>query len=147
MADEQQHRALVERYVDASNRGAPDEMAALFAEDASNHQRPIGREGFRAVFHALHAIFPDWHYEIERIVADGESVSLLARLTATHLGTSEMPVFNGLLTGVPPTGKRIDVLHVHLYRVVDGLIVEHRAVREDLGMLQQLGLMPAMGRP
>lgn len=68
-----------------------------------------------------------------------------ATITGTHLGTPALPVLGGLLVGVPPTGKRIAVQSIHFYRVVGGTIVEHRATRDDLGIMQQLGLLAPTG--
>ena len=58
-------------------------------------------------------------------------------LSGTHLGLFVHP---GLGT-FPPTGKRFVVKQMHLDRLHNGLLVEHWAVRDDLGMLQQLGLV------
>jgi predicted ester cyclase len=48
--------------------------------------------------------------------------------------------------GVPPTGKAFKVQHIHWYTLKDGLIIEHRANRDDIGMMQELGLLPAVKR-
>lgn len=58
-----------------------------------------------------------------------------------NLGTPELPVLGGLLIGVAPTGRQFTVQSIHFYRVVGDEIVEHRAVRDDLGIMQQLGLI------
>ena len=50
----------------------------------------------------------------------------------------------GMLVGVQPTGKRFEVSHIHWYTLRDGKIVEHYANRDDLGMMQQLGLVPPL---
>jgi predicted ester cyclase len=55
----------------------------------------------------------------------------------TIAGTHEASVMP-LLDGLEPTGRRIEWEFVHLFRVQDGLIVEHSAVRDDLGLLRQL---------
>jgi predicted ester cyclase len=47
-----------------------------------------------------------------------------------------------MLVGVPPTGKRFEVSHIHWYTLRDGKIVEHYANRDDLGMMRQLELLP-----
>ena len=44
---------------------------------------------------------------------------------------------------IPPSGKHFSVRHVHLYRVTDGRITEHWAVRDDLGLLLQIGSLPS----
>jgi predicted ester cyclase len=49
----------------------------------------------------------------------------------------------GELWGIPPTGKRFSVEHVHWHRLADGKLVERWGVRDDLGMMQQLGVISA----
>ena len=56
-----------------------------------------------------------------------------ATMTGEHVGP-----FNG----IAPTGKRIRHTQVHIFRVADGQITHHRAVRDDLGLLLQLGWHP-----
>jgi predicted ester cyclase len=53
-------------------------------------------------------------------------------MTGTH---------EGELEGIAPTGGRVAAQQSHWFRVVDGKLAEHWAVRDDLGMLQQLGVM------
>jgi predicted ester cyclase len=48
---------------------------------------------------------------------------------------------------VPPTGKRYEAQHIHWFKLRDGKIVAHWANRDDLGMMQQLGLLPTSKRP
>ncbi len=50
----------------------------------------------------------------------------------------------GEFWGISPTGRRITVQHVHWWRFADGKVLEYRAVRDDLGMLQQLGVVPML---
>ena len=64
-------------------------------------------------------------------------------LIGTHLGAPALPVLAGALVGAPPTARAVRQRQMHLFRVRAGEIVEHRAVRDDLGLLEQLGLMPA----
>jgi predicted ester cyclase len=52
-----------------------------------------------------------------------------------------------MLIGVPPTGRSFEALHMHMFRVVDGLIQEHWGGRDDIGMMRQLGLIPPPGPP
>jgi predicted ester cyclase len=67
-------------------------------------------------------------------------------MTGTHLGEPTMPeIFHGMLKGVAPTGKRVQVLQYHDFLIRGGLIVEHAAVRDDLGMLLQLGVVQKPG--
>jgi predicted ester cyclase len=67
-------------------------------------------------------------------------------MTGTHRGRPTMPeIFHGMLKDVAPTGKRVQVPQYHDFRVSDGQIAEHAAVRDDLGMLLQLGVIQLPG--
>ncbi len=59
-------------------------------------------------------------------------------LHVTNAGTMQ-----GEWAGMPPTGKHATWSAVHISRIVDGRIVEHWVVQDQLGMLQQLGLVPS----
>ncbi|HZR97480.1 MAG TPA: ester cyclase [Chloroflexota bacterium] len=139
--------AVIDRMIAAGNRQDVDAWAGVYSLDATNHGHAAGRAGLRAIFEDLVRTFPDWRYELGRVVVEGDVVMAEITMTGTHLGTSQLPVLGGLLVGVPPTGRRVRVSHAHSYRIVDGYIVEHHAVRDDLGMLQQLGLVPTTTHP
>jgi predicted ester cyclase len=139
--------AVIDRMIAAGNRQDVDAWAGVYSPDATNHGFPAGREGLRAFYQDLVTAFPDWHYELGTVVVEGDVVMAELVMTGTHLGTCQLPVLGGLLVGVPPTGRRVRVHHAHSYRIVDGYIVEHHAVRDDLGLLQQLGLIPNTTHP
>jgi predicted ester cyclase len=86
--------------------------------------------------------FPDWHSEIIDMVADHDVVVTRNRVSGTHKGVAKRAVNGGMLVGVQPTGKRFEVQHIRWYKLRDGKTVEHRAVRDDIGMMRQLGLLP-----
>jgi ureidoacrylate peracid hydrolase len=90
----------------------------------------------------IYRTFPDFRLETLDIVAAGDTVVVRARCSGTHLGTGKVPVQGGIFLGVAPTGKRFEVQHMHWYRLRDGKIVEHYACRDDVGQMQQLGLLP-----
>lgn len=135
--------ALVRRlYDEGLNRRDAAAAAALYAADAKNHGRTVGRAGMRKVFEALFAAFPDFHYRIEETTAEGDRVVCKVTMTGTHLGRPTLPeVFGGMLRSVAPTGQRVTVLQFHSFRVAGGQITEHAAVRDDLGMAVQLGIV------
>lgn len=137
------NKALVRRlYDEGINRRDAAAAAAFYAMDAKNHGRTVGRDGMRKVFEALSAVFPDFQYRIEEATADEERVVCKVTMTGTHRGEPTLPeVFNGMLKGVAPTGRSVTVLQYHSFRVRNGMISEHAAVRDDLGMLLQLGLV------
>lgn len=136
-------KALIQRlYEEGINRHDAVAAAAFYAADAKNHGRVVGRAGMQAVFEALFSTFPDFNYRIEEATAEGDRVVCKVTMTGTHLGQPTMPeAFSGMLKGVPPTGKPVQVLQFHSFRIRDGQIAEHAAVRDDLGMLKQLGVI------
>jgi len=137
------NRALVLRlYDEGINRRDAAAAAAFYALDAVNHRRAVGRAGMQRVFEALFATFPDFRYRVEHAAAEGERVLCKVVMTGTHLGRPTLPeVFSGMLAGVAPTGRAVEVLQYHDFRLRSGEIAEHAAVRDDLGMLLQLGLV------
>lgn len=78
----------------------------------------------------LRTAFPDRVDVIEHVVAEGDTVGLLFRLTATHAGN---------LFGIPPTGKKVDVYEIALLRIVNGQMVEGWFMMDEAELLRQLG--------
>lgn len=137
------NKRLIERLMDEGhNRQDAAAAAAFYSDDASNHLRTVGRAGMQAVFETLYAVFPDFHYTIEENTAEDDRVVCKVTMTGTHRGQPKIPdAFSGMLNDVPPTGKAVKVLQFHSFRIRDGLIAAHAAVRDDMGMVLQLGLV------
>ena len=93
---------------------------------------PAGPEGFKLWGSALHAAYPDTHYTIDDMLAEGDKV--VSRWTA-H-GTHQ-----GVLMGIPATGKQVTVTGITIDRIVDDQVVESWSIFDALGMLQQLGVV------
>lgn len=137
------NRKLVQEYWDAVNRGDMAAAAACFAENTRNHGRAVGRVGVLAVMNDILTTFPDVRFKPSEFVAEGEWVVVRGTFSGTHRGIGRIPVNGGMLVGVRPTERHFEVQHIHMLQVRDGKIVEHFANRDDLGMMQQLGLIPA----
>jgi predicted ester cyclase len=82
----------------------------------------------------LSETFSDLRFDLHEVVAEDERVVVMATMTGTHTGTVQ---------GIRPTGKPFQQRQFHLYRMHAGQIVEHVALRDDLGLLRQLGVLPA----
>lgn len=140
MSTEANKAIVVQLYEEVWNRGNLDLVDKLVAPNAVDHepQRPLGApgspQGLKAVVTMLRRAFPDDHYMIEDLIAEGDKV--VARLT--HSGTHQ-----GAFLGLPPTGKHISTTSIHIFRFADGQLVEHWANKDDLGLMQQLGVIPA----
>ena len=136
----------IRRHHAVMNSGDVAAAAQFFAVDTRNHGVPVGRVGVLHVLTDIYATFPDWRMEIEDLAAIDDDVVVRMIVTGTHKGVGKIPVNGGLLVGVPPTQKSFKVQHIHWYTLKDNLIVEHRACRDDVGMMQELGLLPAVKR-
>ena len=78
----------------------------------------------------LWAAFPDGRFTIEHLAQDGDTVICVGTMEGTH---------EGELLGVPPSGRRVRWRQCHLVRHgADGRALEHRAIRDDLGLLAQM---------
>ncbi len=122
--------------------GRLDAALAQWADPALNHGRPAPHPVMRAILADILTTFPDLDFAVEDLVASGASVVARCRFAGTHRGTGRLPINGGLMMGVAPTGRAMTVQHMHWYVLRDGRIAEHWANRDDVGMMQQLGLMP-----
>jgi predicted ester cyclase len=83
----------------------------------------------------LRAAFPDRVDVIEQVIAEGDRVGLLFRVTATHTGN---------FFGIPATGRKVDVYEIAMLRIVNGKMVEGWFMMDETALLQQLGVkLPA----
>jgi steroid delta-isomerase-like uncharacterized protein len=138
----EQNRAVIERHHDRLNAGDIASALTDFAEDTRNHGRTVGRDGVRRVLTDIYETFPDYRLDILDIIAVSDSVVVRVKNTGTHRGMGRVPVQGGIFFGVPPIGKHYEVQHMHWYKLRDGKIVEHFASRDDVGQMQQLGMLP-----
>ena len=120
------------------NFGLLDELVTTdFVDRSAQPGMPPTREGFKSSAIALKTAFPDLHYAIEDTIENGDRI--VHRLTAT--GTMK-----GDFMGIPATGKRATWTEIHIGRVANGRLAEHWGIVDQLGMLVQLGVVPAPGR-
>jgi predicted ester cyclase len=112
----------------------------LFAPDCVNHaavpEARVGPEGVKRVVSFSRAAMPDQRWTNEMLIAEGDLVTMHGVREATWQAES----FRGVPT---PKGRRIAVELVHIFRVRDCKIVDHWAVRDDLGLMKQLGVVSA----
>jgi predicted ester cyclase len=100
-------------------------------EDIERQMR--GPAGFLATSRWLRDAFSDLSFEVGESVAEGGLVMVAAAMTGKHTGP-----FNG----IDATGRRINQEQVHIFTITGGQITRHRALRDDLGLLLQLGWQP-----
>jgi len=135
----EENKAVVRRFVHEGIVGGDlaviDELCSA---ECINHsavpEARIGTEGVKRVVGGSRAAMPDQKWTNEMVIAEGDLVVIHGVREATWQAES----FRGVAT---PKGKRIAVELVHVFRVRDGKIVEHWAVRDDLGLMKQLGVV------
>jgi predicted ester cyclase len=120
----------------------------FFADQVINQGIPIDRDTVRTIFQDILITFPDAKMTPLNIVAEGDWVVSRCMFSGTHKGIGQHPLAHeGLLVGVPPTGRRFKTQHINMSRLKDNLIVEHWVVRNDVAMARLLGLMPESALP
>ena len=123
------------------NQGKLELIDQLYAPEFVDRSPQPGmastREGFKQFVTALRTAFPDVRYAINDSIECGDK--LVHRVTAKGTMTGEF-------AGMPPTGKHATWTEIHIVRVANQHIVEHWGLTQELGMLVQLGVIPAPGR-
>jgi steroid delta-isomerase-like uncharacterized protein len=132
----ERNKGTVRRIFEVWNSGNVDAVEELYAADFIADYRPYaplrhGHDGIRGMVRRTHVAFPDYHVELEEMVAEGDKVVVRFTITGTQLGQWET---------VPPTGKRVRFEEIIIFRFVDGKVVELRGLPDNLAALRQLGV-------
>ena len=139
----EQNKALVRQMVEeVFNRGNISLADKFLAPDFVEHEQlppgvPSGREGVKQLTAMIRNTFPDFKATIEDVIAEGDKVVIRMTWTGTQKGE---------FMGVPPTGKRVSFQVFDIIRVAGGKFVEHWGQMDNMGMMQQLGAIPAPGQ-
>jgi steroid delta-isomerase-like uncharacterized protein len=136
------HRTLVQNFVkEVWNKGNFDATETYWAANYIDHNPAVpnqaaGAVGARQVFMAFKSAFPDLNFTIEEMLVEGDKI--VWRWTATGTNT-------GSMMGMPPTGKKATITGAEIYRIAGGKILERWGNFDQLGLMQQLGVIPAPG--
>ncbi len=126
-------KAVVEEMFRRQQAGDPTALD-LVAEDMVNHAAgPQGRDGLDLILRTIDEDLGPVTLEQHHLVAEGDLVAQHLTLHGVHRA-STMP----LLADAHVAGRAITWTFIHLWRVVDGMIVEHWACRDDMGLREQL---------
>jgi predicted ester cyclase len=132
-------RSFFEETWSKGNLTIVDEMASPdFKIHYTIFPNPLDREGFKSFITDVRTGFPDLQLTITDAIAEADKVAIcwLAR------GTNTGPI---KLLNLPPTRRSISYTGVEIYRLSEGKVVEGRTEEDALGLLQQLGVIPALG--
>lgn len=120
------------------SNGRFDLTESVISADYVDHDAipgaPGGIEGFNYGVATYREAFPDLTIMVDDMLAEDDKVVTHWTATGTHLGE---------LMGIPATGKSVRVSGIAIDRCTDGKVVEHWDVFDQMGMLQQLGVVPA----
>ena len=133
------NKAVVRRLLEQSTGPQADSVIEeLVAPNFRTHEgddaQEVGVEGFKQLAASFRTAFADGKFVIEDMVAEGDKVVTWAYFIGTHTGPLE---------GMPPTGQRVKVKDVDLFRLEGGKVVETWTHFDQLGMMQQLGMAGA----
>jgi predicted ester cyclase len=112
-------------------------LAPEFVDHSPQPGVPSTGEGLKQSAIGLRTAFPDLRYTIEDAIVCGDQI--VHRLSATGTMTGDF-------MGIPATGKQATWTEIHIGRGVNGRLTEHWGLVDQLGMLVQLGIVPAPGR-
>jgi steroid delta-isomerase-like uncharacterized protein len=134
-----EQKELVRRYSEEFwGGGDADAADELFSPDLVDHAPAIpeqspGPQGEREALEAFRRAFPDLRVTTEDLIAEGDRVVLRWSARGTH---------EGELAGIPATGKQVTLKGIDILRIENGRIAERWAEYDNLGLMQQLGVVP-----
>lgn len=138
-SDFEKNKDLIQAYqADCINQQNIAAFEKFFAIDLIMHQAggDINYEQQKGFLGAVFNAFPDLHETTDVLIAEGDQVARVY----TAKGT-----FKNEFNGIPPTQKQVVVKGIQVFRIVDGKITEVWSSSDNLGMMQQLGVIPPMG--
>lgn len=136
------NKALLRRfYEEVFTKGNLDVIDEISEPNFIDHNPAPGQEpgiqGIKKSLMEYRAAFPDLQITVEDMIAEGDKV--VARITAT--GTHK-----GEFAGIPATGKRASISVIDIVRVANGKAVERWGIEDNMGLMQQLGVIPSPGQ-
>lgn len=131
-------RRLYEAFNEAFRAADPDVLDKVIATNVLDHDptpgQGYGLEGVKRFVSMFRAAFPDIRNTVEDLVAEGDTVVARVVLRGTH---------RGRFMGIAPTGEQVAMRGIEIIRYSDGKATERWGRFDLLGLLQQLGAVPA----
>jgi C-1 hydroxylase len=139
----EKNKAIIRGWFEAENKKDLDLLDKFVAPDFVDHAHQLrGREAYKQYLAEVIKGYPDFHETIEDIIAEGDKVWVRYNFTGTHTGEYQeyLPSI-GKIT-LPPTGKKITMTAIDIFRIVDGKVVDWIwAVYDGYDFLNTLGLV------
>lgn len=133
----QQNLSLASKYVETLNTQNVDLFDTFITTDYVNHNPAVapGLQGVKEFFAGWLAAFPDTVVTMEDAFVAGDKVVGRYTYRATHRGT---------FVGIPATGKQVTMRSIDIWRVREGMFIEHWDELNLLEVMQQLGVVPPL---
>ncbi len=119
--------------LDKRNLAGASELCRQGARWYGFGPEPLDLEGWKAAIKTFFEGFPDSRFPLDDVIAEGDLVAVRHSFRGTHQGEFQ---------GIPPTGVKVTVPAIVIYRIVDGKIIETWLNADMLGLMQQLGVVP-----
>ena len=121
--------------VELWNQGDFNAVKQLLASDYDGHSSTEihGTEGALEFVPRLRAAFPDFRFSIRDQIAEGDKVATRWKIDGTHAGEFQ---------GMPPSGKRMEMTGITIFRIANGKLIEGWTNEDTLGMLEQICPVP-----
>jgi predicted ester cyclase len=133
------NKALVRRVTEEGlNQHNPAFLNEVCGPNVEFHDGSRSFQGIHTYQHFLvqfFTAFPDAHFTSEELIAEGDTVAVRRTFRGTHTGS---------FMGIPPTGKQVTTTVMTINRFAYGKIVEVWNNTDDLDLLHQLGVIPAL---
>jgi predicted ester cyclase len=131
---ERSAKEVVEEMFRRQQAGDDTALDDLVAAEMVNHAAgPQGRDGLKRILRTIDDDLGPVTVEQHHLIGEGNLVAQHVTMHGTHRA-STMP----LLADTPISGRPTAWTFIHIWRVVDGMVVEHWACRDDMGLLEQL---------
>ena len=134
------NKTRVRQIYEAISKGDLMALDHLLTADFVDHNPDPGQapglEGVKQGFTMFRTAFPDFQITLEDMIAEGDKVATRVTGHGTHKGEFQ---------GIPPTGKQVTVTGIDIIRCAGGKCVERWGAFDNLGMMQQLGVVPPSG--
>ena len=137
----EENKAVSRRFHEAIGKGSAqavqEEIAPNYVAHFPGIPGPLDSEGFKQLVNVFGSAFPESHFDIDDEFAAGDKVVTRWTYRAVH---------NGEFQGLPPTGRPVAMTGISILRFTNVKVVENEAELDQLGLLQQLGAIPAPGQ-
>ena len=131
------NKAIALQTMEALHQRNLDAVRAMVASGARFYgwaPEPLDADGHKSFMSALLSAFPDSNFIIDDVIGEGDKVAVRHRLQGTHQAE---------LQGIPATGRKVEIGGIVIFRIENGMVAEAWLNADIMGMMQQLGVVPA----